>query len=438
MTTARNAQGQSAARFRHLHRLGLLWLCILVLPGCLTPPFNLGKTADSEKPADSITLAGGGADKGKEKEKDRSDEDAKARAQLEEANRLLEANDLAAAEKIFTKLAKNLKNPLPVVEESLFKEAECQRLNKDYRHAEPTYKKLLKDFPRGQYAERATVALFEIANFWLEDTRREMEAYEKNRDKSFVFPTIWPIMHFSKDRPFLDQEGHALQCLEEVYLNDLSGPLGEKALFYLATVRFFRHEYRDADEDYQKIVKDNPNGKLAEKAIKQSIICKEVVNGGSCYNAKIVEEARRLVDRASNQYPELREKESDWLNRQIVSINLQQADRDFNTAEFYKRTHHPGSAYFYYELVRRCYPNTVYADKAVQRMDEIRAKAEREQVALQKAEEKLRNTPPGQQQGFLSRLLPTNWLRGSGNPTPPALTPLGPPTMPSSAAPAVQ
>ena len=39
----------------------------------------------------------------------------------------------------------------------------------------------------------------------------------------------------------------------------------------------------------------------------------------------------------------------EWVNKQLVSIHYQQADRDFNVAAFYDRTGHPGSAYFYYE-----------------------------------------------------------------------------------------
>jgi hypothetical protein len=51
---------------------------------------------------------------------------------------------------------------------------------------------------------------------------------------------------------------------------------------------------------------------------------------------------------------------------------LQQAEKDFRTAEFYRRTGHYGSAYFYYELVRRRYPGTPQAETSTQRMLELR------------------------------------------------------------------
>jgi RNA polymerase sigma factor (sigma-70 family) len=46
--------------------------------------------------------------------------------------------------------------------------------------------------------------------------------------------------------------------------------------------------------------------------------------------------------------------------------------REFALAEFYRRTGHPGSASFYYELVSRRHPGTPYGDKAKQRLEEVR------------------------------------------------------------------
>jgi len=48
------------------------------------------------------------------------------------------------------------------------------------------------------------------------------------------------------------------------------------------------------------------------------------------------------------------------------------ADRkDFDVAEFYRRTGHPAAAALYYELVRRCYPGTDVAERARGRLAEM-------------------------------------------------------------------
>jgi RNA polymerase sigma factor (sigma-70 family) len=78
---------------------------------------------------------------------------------------------------------------------------------------------------------------------------------------------------------------------------------------------------------------------------------------------------RPPLDRAS--YPE----RDEFLDRQLYSITQQQADSDFKVAEFYRRTGRPGSACFYYELVCRRYPGTVFADMAGARLRELRQKS---------------------------------------------------------------
>ena len=326
---------------------------------------------------------------------------------------LFEKKDLIKAEKIYHKLGKNKKHPTKVLEEACFFEAECQVLRNELSKAEGTYKKLINEHRYSQYVAKAGQRLYDIADFWLNDTRKQMELYEQQRAGKirFVPPTF---VHFSKEKPFLDEEGRALLCLQAVIEADINGPLKEKSLFYLGTVYFFRKNYREADHWYTQLYDDKfySKGQLAAKAIKQSIICKQVVNGGSAYDRRTLEQARKLVEQARRQYPELAQKEGDWLDRQLVNINHQQADGDFNTAEFYRRIGKPGSAYFYYELVRRRYPGTEYAKMSVVRMDLIRDQAEKDKATQDKADDDLRNTPPRQHSdGFLSWLRPSNWGR---------------------------
>ncbi len=149
--------------------------------------------------------------------------------------------------------------------------------------------------------------------------------------------------------------------------------LGEQTLMYLGTIKFYREDYLDADRYFTDLYQHYPNSKNAARAIKQSIICKQLCTGGTIYDLRTVEESRKLIHTAQTAYPEF-SKETDWIQKQLTGINLQQADRDWRIAEFYRWIDHPGPAYFYYELVRRCYPRTEYATKAVDRMRELERK----------------------------------------------------------------
>src|SRR5207302_2790117 len=108
-------------------------------------------------------------------------------------------------------------------------------------------------------------------------------------------------------------------------------------------------------------------------------ISKHMSTGGPDYDGRKVAEARLLVDSALRNYPELAQKKAEFFNKQLFSCAMQQAAKDYNMGEFYRRTGHPGSAWFYYDLVRLRYPNVKpYCDMATERLHELKAKVEKE------------------------------------------------------------
>ena len=432
MTTS----AQSVRRFRwprpRRSLAGLLALACCLSSGCavstadlLTPPWKRGgaEAKFKDAPQDTMVLRGNGL------EKDRA-LDADTQAELDNARRLFQDKEYASAEAAYHKIAdRRLPNSeqnvftkivgtqladskvnWPLVEESLYYEAECQRLQKNYRDASSTYKKLLENFRQTQYTQKAAQGLFEIADYWLTATRAEMDEYhEKVQGKRwFVLPASY--LHFGKDQPLMDTEGHAVILLDTIRLYDINGPLAEKSLYYLGTVKFYRRDYREADSYFKQLYENYPNSDYAPRAIKQSVICKQLCTGGSVYDCRSVEESKKLIQVAQNAYPELA-KDERWIEQQLVSINTQQADRDMKIAQHYQRTGHPGSAYFYFELVRRRYPNTTYAEQATQRMNEIRARADTElQQTRTNEQQDVRNrqtTTEGGNRDAAPRLLPS-------------------------------
>lgn len=286
--------------------------------------------------------------------------------------------DYAAAGSAFHKIAENTKNSPQVAEEARFYEAECLYREDRYPKACDTYHKMLIDFPAGTYREQAVRRMFDVANFWLEDTRAEMADYrEKREGKRWV--VVPAVFHVENKKPFLDEEGRAMQALEQVHLNDITGPLADKALFLAGGVKFYREDYREADHYFTQLVEQHKDSPLAAQAVELAIISKHMSTGGPDYDGRKVAEARILVDTALRNYPQLATEKSGFLERQLYSINYQQAQKDFQTAEFYERTGHPGSAFFYYEIVRRRYPGSKFAETANDRMATIRSAAEAEQ-----------------------------------------------------------
>jgi outer membrane assembly lipoprotein YfiO len=292
----------------------------------------------------------------------------------------MEQGDYKNAEKWFHWLgskAEDKKN-VEVHEECLFCEAECLYAEGYYPKARDTYAKLVQTYPTTRYRSESVARQNAIAEFWLEDTRKEMAEEEEVRDgkRWFVTPQ-W--FHWDKEKPTFDEEGFAMKACESVFTQDPGGPLAPQALFRAGGVNFYREHYADADLDYSLLVDQFPRSSLAPAAMELAIQSKIQQVGGPEYDGRKLTEARALVDKAVRTYPELNNKK-DFLDRTLHAINEQQAAKDFGVAEFYLRIQHPAAAYWYFELVRLRYPGTPWEQKALSRLLEIRQAAEAERA----------------------------------------------------------
>jgi outer membrane protein assembly factor BamD (BamD/ComL family) len=299
------------------------------------------------------------------------------------AKELFRQGEYAKAEKQFHRIAEDTHNATQIAEEARYYEAECLRLQGNLPRAADTYTRMLNDFQSGAFREQAVQHMFEIANLWLDDTRQEMvETREMREGKRWI--VLPHFVHFDKGSPFLDKEGRALEVLEQVRYNDMTGPLADKALFLGGSVEFFNEEYRESDLMFTQLVEMYPNSPFAAQAVELAIISKHMGTGGADYDGRKVAEARELVKTALRSYPQLAkdEKKRDFLNRQVQGITLQQAEKDYKTAAFYERTGHEPSAYFYYQIVRQRYPGTKYFEMATERMHVLKAKAEKSDTKM--------------------------------------------------------
>ena len=144
-------------------------------------------------------------------------------------------------------------------------------------------------------------------------------------------------------------------------------------------MKYYDENFAEADYYFSQIHERHPNSPLAEQAVELGIISKHLSTGGSDYDGRKAAEARILVNSALNNYPGLASEKQQFLMDQLKNISYQQAEKDFKMAEFWARTGHPGSAFFYFELVLRRYPGTKFAELATVRRDQLRAAAEKEE-----------------------------------------------------------
>jgi outer membrane protein assembly factor BamD (BamD/ComL family) len=281
------------------------------------------------------------------------------------------------AEKMFEEVADDTKNRPEVAERARFYQAESLRRQNFYPKAVDTYNKLLNDFPAGLYREQAVSQMYLIACEWLQPIRDEIadkaKPEKERKQKSWTDGIV--MFNTDKKLPTFDAEGRALQTLEKVYFSDPTGPHADKALFMLGRVNYERQNFKEAARYFQQLAEAHDRSPLRDEALKLAIIAKNNSSGGPQYDARETAEAMRLINGAKATSPALaREQDGKFLDQQALMVRYQQAEKDFETAEFYRKQGHPGAAWFYYELVLRRYPGLKpFAAQAAARQAELKA-----------------------------------------------------------------
>lgn len=302
-------------------------------------------------------------------------DDPRAEEKLAEADRLFEAGEYGDALDAYKRLADNTGNSATLAERARFMQAECRRLRGQYPQAVDTYHRLMLDFPTGAHRREACGRVFEICDYWLDDFRDELTDRAGRGEKGvFLWRPGWPNP-LDKTKPFLAQEDKALEALDWVHTHDITGPAADQALFWCGYVNFVRGNFDEADHYFSQLVELHKESRLRPQAMAYAIQAKNNATGGAVYDGRKCAEALHLVHVAEATVPELTQNPemADRLLKSKFAIRFQQAEKDFRTAEYYERTGHPGSAVFYYELVRRRYAGTRYADVATERKDTIMA-----------------------------------------------------------------
>lgn len=298
-------------------------------------------------------------------------EDPRAEDKLAAAEATFAEGRYGDAHDEFKRLADNTGNPATLAERARFMQAECRRMESRYPQAVDTYHRLLMDFPTGAHRREACARVFEIADYWLDDFRDEITARTAAGEQGVLH--WYPRWNDPTDRsrPFLVQESRAVEALSNIHTHDVTGPTADTALFWCGYVNFVRGNFDEADHFFSQLVELHPESRWRPQAIAYAVQAKNNATGGAVYDGRKCAEALHLVQMAEATVPEITQDPAmaERLTRSRFAIRYQQAEKDYETARYYERTGHPGSAVFYYELVRRRYPGTRYADLATERKD---------------------------------------------------------------------
>lgn len=244
-----------------------------------------------------------------------------------------------------------------IEEDALFMQAESYFFADRYSSACDTYVNLMKKYENSRYLDKVVPRQFAIARYW--------EQHDRSEHHYAVTPNFT-----DKTRPWFDTRGNALAAYETVHLNDPTGPLADDSLMAKANSHFLNNEFEDADTYYTMLRESYPQSEHQPTAHLLGLRSKMRKYQGPNYDGKPLAESKELIEQINSQFPGELTDEKEKLGEALRAIRNQQAQRDFDLAEYYAGTRHYGAARYYYQRVLKDYPDSRFAEVSQQRMTE--------------------------------------------------------------------
>jgi len=133
-------------------------------------------------------------------------------------------------------------------------------------------------------------------------------------------------------------------------------PIAQRALVTLARSYEKRGEYLDAYETWADISNRWPTGPMGQTALLEMAQSLHSAYKGPLYDPTTLASARTYYKNYALRYPQDAARHE--IEEKIDLIVEQQAYKEYVTGVYYDRTDHPDAARYYYELVRKTWPDT--------------------------------------------------------------------------------
>jgi len=283
-----------------------------------------------------------------------------ARAHFQEAERTIREKKYAEARASYEAAAQSLPNS-PLHEDALFMVAETYFLEDKYPKAFTAYEELLNKYKRSRHLDTAVKRQFAIGEYW---ERRHQKAPE-----FFLKPNLT-----DGKRPLTDTLGRARRAFTKVRLNHPTGALADDSLMATANSFFTRGKYDDADYYYDLLRREYPNSDHQYDAHLLGVQAKIRRYQGPDYDGTPLTEAKELIEQTAKQFSRMPPEDRQRLEKMYGQVKTGLAQRDYQMAKYYERKGYYGAAKIYHERVVNDFNRTPLAEKANQRLADIKDK----------------------------------------------------------------
>lgn len=250
---------------------------------------------------------------------------------------------------------------------------------KKYEDAKREFKKLLKKYPKSFEASESQyyLGLTEEARGNLYEA---YIAFQKVIDKYPFSERIQEIIEreYKIAESFmsgekrkgvavtLPVENPAIEILSKVIENSSYGPLASGAQYKLGLLLKGLLRYYEAEEAFNKVLSNYPDSEWASPAKFQLASCRAALSRGSDYDQGATQEAKEQFEEFVREHPEAtlsREAE-----KNINKLREKEGESNYNIARFYEKQKAYESAKIYYNDTVNNYPESIWAAKALERL----------------------------------------------------------------------
>ncbi|MFH0791129.1 MAG: riboflavin synthase [Candidatus Omnitrophota bacterium] len=256
---------------------------------------------------------------------------------------------------------------------------------KSYAEAKREFQRLIKSYPKSVEAAESQYYLG-----CLDEAQGNLYeaflAYQKVVDKYPFSERIQEIiereykigetfMSGEKRRAFgmtLPVENPSIEIFNKVIENSNFGPLAAKAQYKLGLVLKGLLRYYEAEDAFNKVISSYPDSEWAEASKYQIAACRQAVSRGSDYDQGASAEAKEKFEEFVSEHPDaVLSKEAE---KNIEGLKSKEAESNYNIAYFYEKQRKYEAARIYYnDVINNC-SNTLWAAKALERLQILEKK----------------------------------------------------------------
>jgi len=256
---------------------------------------------------------------------------------------------------------------------------------KKYEDAKREFKKLLRTYPKSFEASESQYYLGlveeEQGNLY-----KAYLAYQKVIDKYPFSQRIQEIiereykigeafMSGEKRKAMgvpLPVENPSIEIFTKVIENSTYGPLAAKTQYKLGLVLKSLLRYYEAEEAFNKVISNYPDSEWVEAAKYQIASCRAAVSRGPDYDQGAAKEAKEKFEEFVREHPDaILSRDAE---KNIEQLKEKEAESNYDIGRFYEKQKAYEAAKIYYNDIIYNYPHSVWAARALERMQVLEKK----------------------------------------------------------------